>query len=192
LCIILLLTGSVLGGYNPHAKVAVHVLPHQPDRACRRNLPVIEDLCEINATYDGCGDIDVFPVFYELVRYQGLEYGLEWPGSYSCVYTICADSHLLEIVWPGDGTSQIWLDCLTNPIVIPGWGWITTDVPGHVSVVPHPAGGHIIVGDCRSHLDTVETTFSAGVCGEIGRGPCYPAGQAVAATTWGNIKGMFR
>jgi hypothetical protein len=192
LCIVLVTVSSVIAGQNPNSKVAVHVLPHEPDRACRRNFPAIENLCDINATYEGCGNIDVFPVFYDLVQYQGLEYGLEWPGSYSCVYTVCSDSHLWDIVWPGDGTSQIWGECRTGAVAIAGWGWITTDVPGLVRVVGHPASGHIIVGGCNTKLDTVAVTYAAGVCGAAGEGPCGPGEQAVAAATWGGIKGIFR
>jgi hypothetical protein len=192
---VLIAAGSAFAGANTDAKVAVHVLPYDCHRACSRNFPVLEDECDIIATIKDCGDIDFFPVFFDLVEYQGVEYGVEWPGSYSCVFTVCCYTHIGEIVWPGDGTSQCWQSCMAGPIAIPGWGWITVDAPGEVCVVPHPLSGGIIVADCDPRwpqLDQVTTTYCAGVCQADGQHPCKAAGQPIAATTWGSIKHMFR
>ena len=195
LCCLLITAGGAVGGSNPDAKVAVHVLPFDCHRACARNFPVLENPCDIIATIKNCGDIDFFPVFFDLVEYQGVEYGVEWPGSYSCAYTICSYTHIGEIVWPGDGTSQCWQGCMSGPMVIPGWGWITVDEPGEVCIVPHPQSGGILVGGCGPgcpELDTLTTTYCAGVCAVDGEHPCKPGGQPIAATTWNSIKYIFR
>jgi hypothetical protein len=195
LCCVLLAAGSALAGANAGAKVAVHVMPFDCHRSCNRNFPVIENECDIVATLKDCGDIDFFPVFFDLVEYQGLEYGVEWPGSYSCAYTMCSYTHLGEIVWPGDWTAQCWQGCMTGPMAIPGWGWITVDAPGEVCIVPSSPSGAILVGDCGPgcpQLDTLTTTYCAGVCAVDGKHPCKPGGQAVAAATWSSIKYMFK
>ena len=196
--IVLTVVTSAMGGINQYAKVAVHVVPYDCNRACTRNFPEFSNCGDINFTYSGCGDIDFFPVFFDLVEYRGLEYGAEWPGASSCVFTTCSYSHIGDIVWPGDGISQVWMDCRTQRTGVPGWGWITVDVPGQVCIVPHPVTGEITVADCHhtadlDHLDYPASTFCGGVCGASGDDPCGgPPEQATVATTWGSIKGIFK
>ncbi len=191
-CVMFCMTAEVFAGSNADAKVAVHVLPYDCQRACNRKFPEIAGACDIQTTHEGCGDIDFFPVFYNLTGYRGFEYGVVWPGGYSCVYTVCSYTHIGDIMWSGDGTAQCWADCRQDPVVIPGWGWITVDGPGQVCVVPNPMSGEIVIGDCDIQLDTVRTSFCAGVCGATGDDPCKFVDQATVPTTWGSIKGIFR
>lgn len=189
---------SVTGGINESAKVAVHLVPYDCNRACSRNFPEFTDCSDINTTYCGCGNIDFFPVFFDLVEYRGLEYAVEWPGLCSCVFSTCSYCQIGEIVWPGDGISQVWLDCRQHGVAVPGWGWITVDVPGQVCVVPHPMTGNITIAGCElpaetDDLDFPTAAFCGGVCGARGQNPCGgPPEQATVATTWGSIKRVFK
>jgi hypothetical protein len=195
--IVLVMAGALTGGANQHAKVGVHVVPYNCNRACNRFFPQIKSLHDITATYDGCGDIDFFPVFFDLVEYKGFEYGVDWPGSYSCVFISCSYTRLGDIVWPGDGISQVWPDCQPYAVAIPGWGWLTIDVPGTICIVPHPLTDMITVADCRDpadldYVDYLTSVFCAGVCGKAAESPGDVMTIATEPTTWGSIKGMFR
>ena len=70
--VVILVAGATAcyGGANENAKAAIHVLAHDPDLTCSRNFPVIALCDEIVTTYEGCGDVDFFPVFFDLVEYQ--------------------------------------------------------------------------------------------------------------------------
>jgi hypothetical protein len=70
----LILSACAWAGANPDAKVAVHVIPHG-SRSCTKGFPVITNCAEIITTEPG-PDVDAFPVFFDLVEYQGLDYGL--------------------------------------------------------------------------------------------------------------------
>ena len=159
-------------GSNPAAKVAVHVLPHDDFRTCSRDFPDISDCSEISTTCGCCGGVDVFPVFFDIQEYMGVEYGLAWPGSGSCTFRTCSDLHIGDILWSGDGISQVWFDCKVGSAVIPGFTWIDFAQPARVCVVPHPENGLISILDCGDALDEPVATFCAGVCGETGDDPC--------------------
>jgi hypothetical protein len=193
-CITVLAVTCAFGGNNPEVKIAVHVTEHEPDRACTRGFPEIEDACDIQARFKGCGDIDFFPVFLDVSEYRGLEYAAAWPGSYSCVYTVCSYTHIGEIIWPGDWVSQCWAECMPGPVAVPGWGWITTDVPGSVCITPVQWTGEITIADCEddAQLDHPVANFCAGVCGADGDDPCKALDQATVASTWGSVKAMFK
>jgi hypothetical protein len=129
-------------------------------------------------------------VFFDLVEYQGVEYGMCWPEwTYSAAWTQCADLVIGGIVWPGDGISQTWTECQNEAIVITGWAWLYADGPGLVTVCVHPTAGVIQVLDCAEGLDEPVGNFPAGVFGAEGEDPCQPV--MIQPTTWGAIKGMF-
>jgi hypothetical protein len=185
----LLISGSAFAGANPDAKVAVHVEPHA-SRTCVKSFPVITGCADIITTEAG-PEVDAFPVFFDLVEYQGFDYGLAWPGSYSCSFTSCSDLAIGTIVWPGDGISHAWYSCQPGPVGICGWGWIYGS--GLVTVVEHPTAGLINVGDCSGQLDVPGCPYAAGIDGYIGDDPCVPCdptGQE--QETWGSIKSLFR
>ena len=178
---VMLIPALLMAGNNPGAKVAVHVLPHDPQRTCASGLPSPFLCFDITTTYAGCGDMDVFPVFFDLVEYRGVEYGLEWPGGESCAFTPCSDLHIGGLVWPGDGISQVWFGCKPGPSTVAGWGWIHTSEPGLVSVVPHPVTGEVQVLDCFEAVDQPVYGTSAGVCGAVGGDPCLGGGDQALA-----------
>jgi hypothetical protein len=185
---VLLLAGYALAGNNPLAKVAVHVKDHNSKQACA-NLPAIEGCGDINTTFADYS-FDAFPVFFDLVEYQGVEYGVCWPDwTYSAAWTQCADLVIGGIVWPGDGISQTWTQCHTEAIVITGWAWLYADEPGLVTVCNHPVSGVIQILDCAEGLDEPVINCPAGVFGAEGEDPCEPV--MIQPTTWGAIKGIF-
>jgi uncharacterized repeat protein (TIGR01451 family) len=183
---------SAQAGVNPNAKAAIHVLPHNPDLTCSHDFPEIISCQQIVTTYGGCDDVDIFPVFFDLVEYQGVEYGIEWPGIGSCAFTSCSDLTIGGIENSGDGISHAWYVCHSGPVAIPGWGWLTADEYGPVCLVPHPLAGGVIVGDCDygSVLDTLETTFCAGVCGMPGDEPCGAAYLPIDLTKTDGLPGQ--
>jgi hypothetical protein len=197
ICLTLLTSTGLLLAGNENAKVAVHLMPYDCDRRCNRKFPAINTCEEILTTYTGGVDIDFFPVFFNLVDYQAVEYAVEWPGSYSCLFIDCSDNNLCDIVWSGDGITQVWNECQPHTVCIPGWGWITVDTPGMVCVVPHPVTGEIATAACEYTrdpyvLDYPNASYCAGIFGVKGHNPCLPKAHATAATTWGAIKHMFR
>jgi hypothetical protein len=162
---------SALAGNNPDAKVAVHVVAHDDLRTCGTGLPEIDSPCRIDYLYVGCDGVDVFPVFYDLVEYQGFEYSLTWPGTASCIFTSCSDLHIGNITASGEGVSQVWFDC-RNGWGIPGFAWIEPAQPAMVCVDPHPLSGTISILDCDEGIDDPWVICCAGVCGERGNDPC--------------------
>jgi uncharacterized repeat protein (TIGR01451 family) len=167
-----LLARPTWAGSNFYSKVAVHILPHDDSRTCSHNLPEIDTCSDIITTYAGCGGVDVFPVFYEVEEYLGVEYGLTWPGSQSCVFTSCSDFQIGDITRPGDGISQVWTGCRPGPSAIPGFGWIDIVEPGQVCIVDHPETWAVKILDCASGIDEPFFICCAGVCGETGDDPC--------------------
>jgi uncharacterized repeat protein (TIGR01451 family) len=165
-------TNTASAGNNRNAKVAVHVLPHDDLRTCSHNFPEISDCHDISTTSGGCGGIDVFPVFFDIDEYLGVQYGLSWPASGSCAFTTCSDLHIGDITQAGDGISQVWFACKVASAVIPGFGWIDCPEPARVCVIPHPETGYIDILDCNDDLDQPVAVFCAGVCGETGDDPC--------------------
>ena len=177
--VIAIIPGLLLGGENTGAKIAVHVLAHDPQRTCTSGMPGLVLCTDVNTTYAGCGDMDVFPVFYDVNEYKGVEYALEWPGSESCAFTSCSDLMIGGIVWSGDGISQVWFDCKPGPTAVPGWGWIHTMEPGLVSVAPHSYTQEVQILDCLEGVDQPVYRAGAGVCGFAGDDPCFGASDGV-------------
>lgn len=183
-------------GGNAGVKVGVHVLPHER-RTCISGQPSLTSCSDIVATCEA-NDVDFFPVFFDLSEYQCLEYSVEWPGTYSCIFTPCTSHNIGRIVWPAgtvpeeeatDRISQCHDGCRTGPIAIPGWGWIYEPGPATIRIVPCPATGQIGVLDCDQHIDQPICNFAAGIGGALGEQPCAPS--VTEPKTWGAIKAMF-
>ena len=187
LALTLALSALAFAGYNPDAKVAVHVRPHNAKAGCVLT-PAIVGCGEIVTTEPGFS-VDAFPVFFDLTEYLGCEYGLCWPAwAYSAAFTNCADLIIGAIAWPGDGASHTWLACQSG-VMVPSFVWLYADAGGMICVCPHPISGIIGVLDCHEGIDAPRCNFCAGVYGLIGDDPCEPTGTEVS--TWGEIKGMF-
>jgi hypothetical protein len=192
--LILLLTVSSVAwaGWNGNMRVAVHVVSHDPKRTCETDVPPIQSCHDIVTTLED-HEADCFPVFYTLVEYSACEYGLSWPGSYSCMFTSCSDLVIGDIVNPGDGISHAWFSCRDDHVAIPGWAWIYEPGEALICVVEHPTSHLISVVDCSSGRDVpwVEPVC-AGIGGAEGSGdPCSGA-VSDAPSTWGSIKTLFR
>jgi hypothetical protein len=170
-CAVLFLLGSCKGGQNPAAKVAIHLMSHSPKRSCADALSAISGCEDIVHTLED-GDVDCFPVFFNLVEFQGCEYALSWPGTNSCTFTSCSDLMIGNILDPGDGVSHTWFECQTSGIAIPGWAWIYEPDSAGICVVGHPVSGIISILDCGEGLDEPsEGTFCAGIGGLVGDDP---------------------
>ena len=178
--------GGPYGGDNQDCKVAVHVLPHA-SRSCTKSYPAIMGCGDIITTEPGM-DVDAFPVFFDLVEYRALEFGMSWPGLYSALYRSCSDLTVGNILFPGDGVYHIWEQCQIEPACVPGWAWIWDY--GMISIVDHPDYGHIYVTDCLGRRDEPQCNFSAGIGGFVGDDPCEPTSAEPAK--WGAIKAIFK
>ena len=190
LILLLALWSSAMAGQNGGAAVAVHVMEHDT-RTCVKGFPSIQGCYDIVTTV-AANDVDCFPVFYWLIEYQGFDYGLSWPGTYSCVFTSCSDLTIGSIVNAGDGVSQAWLTCHKDDPVIPGWAWIYEPGAATISVVAHPVAGAINIGDCSGDLDQPFFEHCAGIGGAQGSSnPCSGL-TGTDESTWGSIKGLFR
>jgi hypothetical protein len=184
------LSAVASAGLNADGRVTVHVIPHG-SRSCTKNFPSITG-CEDIVTTEAGSDVDAFPVFFDLVEYQGLEYSMTWPGMYSTVFTTCSDLTIGGITNPGDAVSHSWYDCQNSTVAIPGFAWITDY--GLISIVPHAGAGHINAGDCQGGTTAdsilVGNSCPAGIGGTAtGGDPCE---CAVEPCSWSGIKKMFR
>jgi len=159
-------------GKNPDAKIAVHARAHSAKAGCDYG------------TIEGCSDIvtsvpnlsvDAFPVFFDLVEYQAVEYGLTWPDwTYSAAWFSCTDQAIGEIRRPDDGVTQIWNECQSKAVAVPGYIWLYADGPGQVCPNAHPSSGGVRVFDCSGGADWAIWPFCAGVYGATGVDPCGP------------------
>ncbi len=172
------LSAVCIGGSNPEAKVAIHVMPHT-SRSCTKNLPSISSCEDVVYTYGGGGDIDFFVVFYDLAEYQGFQYAVTWPTEWSsCTFTSCSDMTIGGIETPGDSVAHAYTDCDSSAVCIPGFGWIDAgQVPGYIQVVDIAPTYRIQVGDCGGELDSLVLNCKAGVNGYIGDDPCDTGGR---------------
>jgi hypothetical protein len=184
--LVLTLSACAWAGLNPAAKAAVHVRPHASG-SCTKNFPTI-DACDDVITTDPGVSVDAFPVFFDLVEYQGFDYGLTFVSGYSATFASCSDLTIGNIVNSGDGISHAWYVCQYGAAAVCGFGWLYSY--GIVCIVPHPAAGGPTVGDCHGGDDGVVGNFCAGTNGVVGDDPCEPI--ATDRSTWGSIKGMFK
>ena len=174
------------GGINEYCKVAVHVLPYA-NRSCEV-IPSIYDCGDIITT-EMSAYVDVFPVFFDLLEYNAVEFGLTWPGLYSSIYTGCSDLTLGNPTYAGDGVHQVWFDCQIRSVCVPGWSWIYDY--GVVCVTDHPEYGGIYISDCEGGKNSPTCNFCACIGGAcIGDDPCEPT--AAEPQEWGSIKAMFK
>jgi hypothetical protein len=184
----LVLSAVAFAGNNPAGKVAIHVRAHNAKLACNYGTITV---CGEIVTTEPSFSIDAFPVFYDLVEFKGVEYGVCWPAwAYSAAFNNCSDLVIGAIAWPGDGSSHTWLTCQAG-VAVPSFLWLYADGPGMVCPCPHPETGLISILDCAEGLDSPIGVFCAGVYGEMGDDPCEPV-VATEASTWGGIKGIFK
>lgn len=193
LLVLVFAAATCLAG-DENVKVALHVQAHGPDQDCG-NLPAIGGCGDISTTYPGCGDIDVFTVFFDFEGCTGAEWALTWPEEWgTAITTSCSFFTLGDITVPGDWIAVVWSDCQPGPVIIPAWTWLTASSPGAIGPIPkyrvQPWGPFMGITDCAYAEHYVMCAFGAGVCGAYGGDPCGPT--AAEPTTWGAVKGMFR
>jgi hypothetical protein len=184
-------------GSNPSNKVALHVKSHPT--SCAEGYPVFLDCLSIQTTYPGCGDVDVMPVFYDLVEFTAVEFGLAWlhDPSASMLWTRCkGDAAVGTIVHSGDGTMITWTACQVAYSIAPGFGWLTVGGPEFIRLDNYPVTHRCGVTDCQAppgpYFDCSGVS-GAGVCGLVGDDPCRPVDPSeTVPTTWGAIKALVR
>jgi hypothetical protein len=191
-----LVATAVEAGQNWNNKIAVHVKSHPT--SCAEGYPSFLDCTSIQTTWAGCGDADVMPVFYELIEFTSVEFGLSWwfDPTLSMVWTRCkGDAAAGTITHSGDGTVITWAACQVAYSVVPGYGWLTVSGPEIVSPDLNPVTRRCGVIDCQvspgPYFDWSLGWYSAGICGPVGDDPCAPA-DAVEPSTWGAIKALLR
>lgn len=166
-----LLANSAFPGQNINLKVAIHLEAHNAKRTCS-DRPAIEGCFDIAWFYEGCGDIDVFPVFYDIYGYTAVEYRLVWPVEWgSGIHTHCADLAIGDINQSGDGMAMAWYECQISGYCVPGWLALTAMTPGRITFSPDWEWD-IKTADCYFQEDEPQVTSSGGVCGEPGDPPC--------------------
>jgi len=186
---ILAMSSLAFAGNNPIAKVAIHVRPHNAKLACTLSPAIVG--CADVVTTEPSYSVDAFPVFYDLVEYKAVDYGICWPEwTYSAAFTNCADLVIGTIALPGDGASGAWFACETG-VCVPGFVWLYADGPGLICPCPYPPTGMLTLVDCNQGTDAPILTTCAGVYGEAGGDPCEPV-TATEQSTWGAIKSMFQ
>jgi hypothetical protein len=191
-------------GPNVSVKVAVHVLAHDEMRTCLKLFPVITGCADIVTTYTGCGDIDIFPVYYDLVEYGAVQYGLTWPSEWgTCAFHSCSDNIIYHFDLygdpgafdPGDAVGQTWIGCYSGPVLVPAWGTLSATTAGLICMI-----GHIDldpfepqIRNCGfQEVDVPVSNVCAGACGAFGCDPCYGGPSATEERAWGSIKELFR
>ncbi len=186
-CLLVLILGAAcLAGSNWNSKGAIHILPHG-ERTCTENFPVIAGCDDIITTQPG-GDLDVFPVFFDIYDYREFTFALFWPEeNMDCVFTGCSDYTSATVLYSGEEVTQAWYECQPGPVAVTGW--LQYDgVDGMLGFI-----GPAYVTDCYGSIDGVCGCYWAGYGGWIGDDPCTPCDPSAAdEDTWGEIKAMFR
>lgn len=186
---------AALAGGNPAHKAAIHCKAY-PITSCTKGWPSITTCSGIVYTWANLGDFEAMPVFYDLVQYSAIGFGLTWPAEWgSMAWSRCkGDLAVGGIVYPGEGTGITWTACQTSWSVVMGYGWLTASSAGSVCPIPDPATGDIGVVDCAAspgpYLDYPMCISCAGIGGMLGDDPCRPT--ATQPSTWGEIKSMFK
>jgi hypothetical protein len=174
---------------NASLKVAIHVVPHGP---VSRKLPVITACDQVVSSYPGTGEIDFFPVFYDLRGYRKLEFGITWPEAWgSCQFTVAGGEIWAgEIAEPGGDISIGWGSCQHTWSLVAGYGRLSTAGPGRICPVPNQRSQRLGAANCNPEqpgFDSAQGVYCAGIGGEAGDRPCPEK-----TTPWEQLKSLFR
>lgn len=186
-------SASVYAGINPMNKIALHVKAHPT--SCTKGYPTFTMCSQIVFTYPGLGDVDVLPVFYELVAYTVAETGLQWPSAWgSASWVRCkGDIAVGGIVNSGDGTAVAWSTCQHTWSIAIGYAWLLATGPGYLCPSRNPATYDYGVVDCAPtpgpYYDYASEISCAGIGGMLGDDACP---RACEPGSWGSIKAMFK
>jgi hypothetical protein len=192
LAIVLLATLSApaTASVNYLAKMAVHIKSH--GTSCTDGFPTFTWCSQINTTYPGLGDIDVIPVFFDLVEYTDVGMALDWPAEWgSMEWTRCkGDAQFGTLVNPNDFVRITWSTCQRTYYIALGYGWLYATSPCFVrpSYLIQPR----VVTDCQTPGDEDHAcSIWSGVGGYYGDDPCQ-VDSGSDRSTWGAIKSIFR
>jgi hypothetical protein len=192
--LVLILIASICRAGDEDVKVALNIRAHSEEQTCD-NLPEITGCADILTTHSGCGDVDVFTVFFDFEGCRHTEWGLDWPAEWgSALTTHCADLAINTITMPGDWISVAWSTCQPGPTIVSAWTWLVAGSSGMIDPIYRPGAESVPpflgITDCDFVERGVICIFSGGICGYCGDDPCGPS--ATEAGTWGAIKGMFK
>jgi hypothetical protein len=190
-----MLVAAASAGGNPQCRAAIHIKAHPT--SCTEGYPSFPSCVAINTTYWGTGDVDIMPVFYDLVAFTSVEFGIEFWNypSTSIAWTRCqGDAAVGTITHSGDGTVITWNTCQTVYSVAPGYGWMTIVGPEFICPTYNPVTHHLGMVDCSPspgpYFDYTMVAPCGGLGGTWGDDPCYA--DAVQPTTWGAIKALLK
>lgn len=185
-----LLCLAAAGGPNFNGKLAVHLKAH--GTSCTEGFPVF-DLCDdIVFTYPGIGDIDLIPVYYDMVEYMEVGFTLWWPTEWGPMSWVrCrGDAATGTLLNPGDHTHITWTSCQWHWSEAPGYGWV------HATGWAYLGASRASAVDCGNWwgypvTDEICCTWS-GVGGMVGDDACRPFDSEIEETSWGAIRSMFK
>jgi hypothetical protein len=174
-------------------KMAVHIEAHAT-WSCSKG-PTLTSFGDLVRRYNAETDIDAFVVVFDYTEFQGLEYSMSWPASWSStVFTQCADLVIGGITDPNDGISQAWFTCqevgTEGDFFVAGWAWLSPSLGGYeegqVAIVGHPQHDRIYAAECGQNppFFDAESVYYAGYKTEPDSVPTTP-------TTWGEVKALF-
>jgi hypothetical protein len=181
------LSGPAAAGFNPFAKLAVHVKPH--GTSCTGGFPTFTVCTQITTSYFLLGDIDVIPVFYDLAEYTEVGMGIEWPAAWgSMAWTRCkGDAQTGTLVHPNDFVRISWTTCQRSWSIALGYGWLGATSAGFVWPSSLPW-----VADCQPSPEwDYACRVASAVGGYYGDDACV-VDSDTDRSTWGAIKSIFR
>ena len=153
--------------------IAVHIEEHV-SRNCE-DLPVIEET-SLRTTYAGVGQIDAYVVLFRFKEAKGMSFAMRWPETWGTgTWHDCSHLKIADITSPGDVTSLVWKDCVTDSLpMIVGWLTLTVNSPGIIEVLPAPKEGAIAIADCNEiavEMYEAIVSLKAGAGGASGDDP---------------------
>jgi hypothetical protein len=176
-------------GPNFNAKIALHVKAH--GTTCASGFPVVNSCDDMITTYPGLGDMDVIPVYYDVMEYTAVRFALNWPAEWGTMSWVRCRGDAAEgtIQNPDDYTHITWTACQQHWSEAPGYGWV--HATSRWCLYPH----HATIVDCGHWYGYPVTDYAcpAASCvgGWIGDDPCVNL-SATEPTTWGAIKALVK
>jgi hypothetical protein len=180
---------------NQSIKFALHIEQHAT-RSCTKGMPSIATRDDLHRVHDTYEDIDVFFVVFGFDSTTGAQYGLVWPEAWGSAATShCGEFGIGSIVNPGDGLAITWSGCQLGgavPAFWPvAWSWLLPTSDGEIEICDNPTTSKLTASSCSFVETEPESVFYAGINVDPYEGP--PGGRvAIQATSWGQIKAMFR
>ena len=118
--------------------------------SCTKAYPTFASCEAISTTWANTGDFCAMPVFFDLVEYVAVGFGIDWPADWGTGSWVRCKGDLAVggITNPGEGTGITWTACQNTWSVAPGYIWLAASGAGMVELVADPATGDLGVVDC--------------------------------------------